>query len=290
MSLTCELSGEPLATSKETIVATPSGHICIKRLLLQKLTENGGMDPFETIRERPLSEDQLVELRTKLEPPPRPQATSLPNLLQMVQTEYDALVLELFDTRRALEETRRELSQALYQNDAAVRVVARLSMERDAAREELERWNASAAPVPTMVPDEEPQAKRRKVDQADGPLSNDLPEDDLADMVAKWEQLHTQRKPTLKAAAAKAPTQEMVSSYAAKDTKNWHKSTCRSVLCMASRGDLLVTGGKDKQVVAYSIPEEVVKQTFNIGNVPVSVDVSETLVIAAAAKGHVVVY
>jgi len=298
MSLTCELSGEPLAATKETIVTTPSGHICLKRLLLQKLTENGGMDPFETIRERPLSEDQLVELKMKLEPPPRPQVTSLPNLLQMIQTEYDALVLELFDTRKALEETRRELSQALYQNDAAVRVVARLSMERDAAREELQRWSASAAPATTTTPltdgvaadKEEPQAKRRKVERTTGPLSNDLPEDDVNAMVEMWNYLHTQRKPKLKAAAAKAPTADVVATYASKGTQNWHKATCRSLLCMMSRGDLLVTGGKDKQVVVYSLSEEVVKQSFNLGSVPNCVDASDSLVVAASAKGPVVVY
>jgi pre-mRNA-processing factor 19 len=301
MSLTCELSGEPIATTKETVVATPSGHICIKRLLLEKLTENGGMDPFETIRERPLSEDQLVELHTKLEPPPRPQATSLPNLLQIIQTEYDALVLELFDTRKALEETRRELSQALYQNDAAVRVVARLSMERDAARQELERWNASVGAAPTPASAEatapevvedahEPESKRRKVERPSGPLSNDLPEEDLTAMVDTWQRLHPQRKPMLKAAAAKAPSPEMLASYTKKDTKNWHKSTCRSVICMASHGDLLVTAGKDKQVVVYSAEEEVVKHTFNVGSVPTSVDIYESLVAVVAAKGKILVY
>lgn len=153
---TCEISGEALGATQDEIVVTPSGHVCIRRLLLTKLAENGGMDPFETMRELPLSEEQLVTLAasaTASSPsssllsaaaPPRPQqATSLPNLLRLAQTEYDSLVLELFDTRKALEETRRELSQALYQNDAAVRVVARLAQERDAARQELERWSAS---------------------------------------------------------------------------------------------------------------------------------------------------
>lgn len=259
------------------------------------------MDPFETIKERPLSEDQLVELHTKLEPPPRPQATSLPNLLQMIQTEYDALVLELFDTRKALEETRRELSQALYQNDAAVRVVARLSMERDAARQELERWNASVGAAPTAAattkataPEQEeaqePHSKRRKVERPSGPLSNDLPEEDLTAMVDTWQRLHPQRKPMLKAAAAKAPTPEILASYTKNNTKNWHKSTCRSVICMAGNGNLLVTAGKEKQVVVYSAEEEVVKHTFNVGSVPIGVDIYESVVVVAAAKGQILVY
>lgn len=304
MSLTCELSGEPIATTKETVVATPSGHICIKRLILQKLTENGGMDPFETIRERPLSEDQLIELHKRMEPPPRPQATSFPNLLHMMQTEYDALVLELFDTRRALEDTRRELSQALYQNDAAVRVVARLSMERDAARQELEQWNASvgAAPAPTTdtadatvevsVPAaaEEPQSKRRKVERPDGPLSNDMPEEDFNAMLETWQTLHPNRKPLLKAAAAQAPTLDTLGSFAKNNTKKWHKSTCRAVVAMARDAGLLVTAGKDKQVVVYSIEEEVVKHTFSVGGVPTCVGIRGDVVVVGVDKGKVVAY
>lgn len=300
MSFTCELSGEPIASTKEPVVATPSGHICIKRLLLQKLTENGGMDPFETIRERPLSEDQLIELKTALEPPPRPQVTSFPNLLQMMQTEYDALVLELFDTRKALEDTRRELSQALYQNDAAVRVVARLSMERDAARQELEQWNASVvadptsatAKVETSAPTEteEPQSKRRKVERPDGPLTNDLPEEDYNTMLETWEKLHPNRKPLLKAAAVQAPSPEALASFAKKSTKNWHKSSCRSVIAMARDGDLLVTAGKDMQVVVYSVDEEVVKHTFSIGSVPTCVSVFGDVLAVGATNGKIIAY
>eukprot|EP00428_Durinskia_dybowskii_P011482 CAMPEP_0170218018 /NCGR_PEP_ID=MMETSP0116_2-20130129/8678_1 /TAXON_ID=400756 /ORGANISM="Durinskia baltica, Strain CSIRO CS-38" /LENGTH=484 /DNA_ID=CAMNT_0010468659 /DNA_START=81 /DNA_END=1532 /DNA_ORIENTATION=+ len=288
MSLTCELSGEPIATSKETIVATPSGRICIKRILLQKLTENGGMDPFETIRERPLSEDQLIELKiNNTVVPPRPQATSLPNLLSLIQNEYDALVLELFETRKALEDTRRELSQALYQNDAAVRVVARLAMEKDAIQHELERWNASVGAASKETNDE-PESKRRKV-VVDTPLSNDLPEKDLAEMVDTWKRLHSQRKPMLKAASANAPPRETVASYTKTTTKNWHKSTCRNVLCMASHGDLLATAADDKQVVVYSSEDEIVKFTISTKGIPSCVDIYESLVVVGDNKGHVVV-
>jgi pre-mRNA-processing factor 19 len=289
MSLTCELSGEPIVTSKETIVATPSGRICIKRLLLQKLTENGGMDPFETIRERPLSEDQLIELKINTIVPPRPQATSLPNLLSMIQSEYDALVLELFETRKALEDTRRELSQALYQNDAAVRVVARLAMEKDAIQQELERWNASVG-VTSKQTNDEPESKRRKVDPSDTTLANDLPEKDLTEMVNTWQRLHSQRKPMLKAAAASAPSRETVATYTKTTTKNWHKSTCRNVLCMASHGGLLATAADDKQVVVYSSEDEMVKFTFTTKNVPSCLDIYESLLAVCDSDGHLVVY
>ncbi|KAL7554200.1 hypothetical protein ACHAWF_017613 [Thalassiosira exigua] len=142
----CALSGlSPLLDP----VATPSGYVCSRSLLLKKLAENGGVDPFDSSDAgggggRRLDESDLVDLNVNgasVEAPPRPpKSSSLPNLLTAMRDEFDAVLLELYDSRKALEETRRELSAALYQNDAAVRVVARVCRERDEARGKLEEF------------------------------------------------------------------------------------------------------------------------------------------------------
>lgn len=69
--------------------------------------------------------------------PPR-QLNSIPQLLSSLQNEYDSIALEMFNLRKTLEDTRKELSTALYHHDAAVRVASRLLEERDEARKALQ--------------------------------------------------------------------------------------------------------------------------------------------------------
>ena len=67
---------------------------------------------------------------------PRPPThSSIPALLNALQNEWDALVLEGFTLKQQYHATRQELSYALYAQDAASRVIARIMRERDAARE-----------------------------------------------------------------------------------------------------------------------------------------------------------
>jgi pre-mRNA-processing factor 19 len=58
-------------------------------------------------------------------------ANSVPGMLSMLQTEWDAVMLDIFNLRKALDDSRKELAHALYQHDAACRVISRLLKEKD---------------------------------------------------------------------------------------------------------------------------------------------------------------
>lgn len=122
------------------------GTIYEKRLIEGYISENG----TEPATGEDLTIDDLIELRTSRTVRPRPPTlTSIPSLLGVFQEEWDALALETYTLKQNLAQTRQELSTALYQHDAAVRVIARLTRERDEAREALSKVSIGSRAGPT---------------------------------------------------------------------------------------------------------------------------------------------
>jgi pre-mRNA-processing factor 19 len=142
----CAISGEP---PQDPVISTKSGHVYERRLVQKYIAENG-TDP---VTGEKLEESDLVSVKASTYLPflecdhaqlfkgpgaavPRPPThSSIPALLTALQNEWDALVLETFTLKQQYNSTRQELSYALYSQDAASRVIARLMRERDAARE-----------------------------------------------------------------------------------------------------------------------------------------------------------
>lgn len=132
------VSGE---APEEPVVSKKTGTVFEKRLI-EKYIEENGKDPITGDELDP--EDLLPIQSARVVRPRAPNLTSIPALLSTFQNEWDALALETFKLKQQLSQTRDELANALYQHDAAVRVIARVTRERDEARAALSRVTVSA--------------------------------------------------------------------------------------------------------------------------------------------------
>jgi pre-mRNA-processing factor 19 len=123
------------------VVSSKSGNIFEKRLIQAYISEHH-KDP---VTGDELEITDLIDVKSARIVTPRPPTlTSIPSLLTTFQNEWDALALESFTLRQQLNQTRQELATALYQHDAAVRVIARLTKERDEARDALSKVTVGA--------------------------------------------------------------------------------------------------------------------------------------------------
>eukprot|EP00250_Pteridium_aquilinum_P010342 c19315_g1_i1 orf=130-1698(+) len=144
----CAISG---ATPEEPVVSRSSGLLFERRLIEKHIAEYGTCP----VTNEPLSIEDLISVKINKAVKPRPlQAASIPGMLGLFQNEWDAVVLSNYALEQQLHTARQELSHALYQHDAACRVIARLKKERDEAHTLLaqaERQLPNPSPVP-MTP------------------------------------------------------------------------------------------------------------------------------------------
>lgn len=182
------------------------------------------------------------------------------------------MLLELYDTRKALEETRRELSTALYQNDAAVRVIARVCGERDELRGRLEGMmsgastaNAGGGAEKRSREDEsevEP-AKKAKVD-----TTNSIPASDMEAMIETWNKLSVDRRLIAKLKRTPEEISVIESNFAKLTEKkvNVHKSNSNGVIGLNALQwndeNYVVSIGKDGQIIVYNVTKGVIGHTI----------------------------
>ncbi|CAG9479273.1 pre-mRNA-processing factor 19, putative [Plasmodium vivax] len=132
MSILCTISGQ---TPEEPVVSK-TGYVFEKRLI-EKHILNYGICPVSgevlTLQDLyPLKNEQVVK--------PRPiTASSIPGLLSILQTEWDAIISEMFTLRTHVNDIRNQLTHSLYQYDAATRVIAKLLKEKNDYKEEVKK-------------------------------------------------------------------------------------------------------------------------------------------------------
>jgi pre-mRNA-processing factor 19 len=160
-------------------------------------------------------------------------------------------MLETFTLKQSLDTTRQELSQALYQHDAACRVIARLMRERDEARAQLASLEASGYAAGNQSRgganndhmDVSESSTEGVSVETPGPLDADI----LSVIDAKHKELMVARK------GRKAPdslaTKEHISQLSSKTSYTPHKSDKKEVTSIAVRGTTILTGGADKDAI-----------------------------------------
>ncbi|KAH8738805.1 putative guanine nucleotide-binding proteinhypothetical protein [Cryptosporidium ryanae] len=130
MSLICSISG----VVPEEPVISKTGYIFEKRLIHDYIRCNNCCP----VTKDKLSLDDLIDIKAENNVRPRVISnTSIPGILDSLRTEWDAVMMEMFQLKSELEQTKMQLSHTLYQHDASCRVIARISRERDNAIKRL---------------------------------------------------------------------------------------------------------------------------------------------------------
>lgn len=236
----CAISGE---APREPVASRKSGNVFERRLIEAHISEHH-TDP---VTGEDLAIEDLIELKSPNVVTPRaPNFTSIPAMLSAFQNEWDALVLETHTLKQHLAQTRQELSTALYQNDAATRVVARLQKERDEAREALSNVTVSGSGGGDAM-------------QVDGQA---LPVE-LVKVVEETQQelFAMRRKRTTPANWASA---EQISGYTlANSTDSFYPGSSSIAMHEA---DLVLSGGSDGTAGVYALTQAKIMETFNAGS------------------------
>ncbi|XP_064613232.1 pre-mRNA-processing factor 19-like [Liolophura sinensis] len=262
MALCCAISNE---VPEHPVVSPVSGHVFEKRLIEKYIGDNGA-DPMNGEK---LSVDMLLDIKTSpLVKPRPPSATSIPAILKSLQDEWDAVMLHSFTLRQQLQTARQELSHALYQHDAACRVIARLTKEVTAAREALATLKPQAgitagapgyvpaAPQPAYGAEAGPEKAQQPMEEAG------MSEEVIQKLLDKAALLTAERKKRGKTVPEGLATTDDIRQYRQLATHTGlHSASIPGILsldvCLKDTAKI-VTGGNDKNAVVFNKDTEQV--------------------------------
>ncbi|CAD5216766.1 unnamed protein product [Bursaphelenchus xylophilus] len=264
----CAISGD---LAEEPVVSPASGEIFEKRLIV-KYIDSEGVDP---VSKQPLKASELVpiKLNDDIRANARPiQTSSIPHLLQMLQNEWDALMLNNFTLRNEVQAAREELTHALYQNDAACRVINRLSLELASARNAM-------ANIPAHRLQQAANAENRRqddngADENDVEMGDALPglsEDNINRIQATGTELSQQRKSKGKKLPEGLASVETLSQF--KETAvhtGLHSVGTPGINCLDLKGRITLTGGVDKTLTLFDLDQETIEKTFKGHRKPIT--------------------
>lgn len=244
MPLVCTISGSPPVCP----VVTKDGYVFEKRNLIAHLEQEGTCP----VTKQRLELDEIIEVDNRNHKPVNPrncQTASIPGMLSLFQNEWDQVLNDAFSLRKHCGETREQLAHALYQHDAACRVIERLIRERDHARGQVAMLQQQLAAMQTSVQEAVPLTKEAGM---------------TPDLVSRMEEvskaLITQRKQ--RSLEGLTPRETLANATAVVSVP-LHQTTAPGILCLDLHpldSNTVLTGGVDGNVSLFNR-----KQTAQIG-------------------------
>jgi pre-mRNA-processing factor 19 len=252
MSLICAISNE---VPENPVISPVSGSVFERRLIEKYLADNANKDP---VSGELLTADMLIEIKT----PPYvkaklPSSTSIPGILKSLQDEWDAVMLHSFTMRQQLQTARQELSHAMYQHDAACRVIARLTKEVTSAREAL------ATLKPQHAYNVASQGFAQESDSAASSRVVGVSQDDIKKLNDTAAVLTAERKKKSKIIPDDLTSSEEIQAFrVVASHSGLHSASTPGILCLDMHGSTVVTGGTDKVVTVFDKDKEEITSSL----------------------------
>ncbi|KAL0456924.1 UNVERIFIED_CONTAM: Pre-processing factor 19, partial [Sesamum latifolium] len=259
------VSGE---VPEEPVVSKSSGLLFEKRLIERHISDYGKCP----ITGEPLTMDDIVPVKTGKIVKPRPvQAASIPGMLGMFQIEWDGLMLSNFALEQQLHTARQELSHALYQHDAACRVIARLKKERDEARvllAQAERQIPMSVAAPNAVTDAALSNGKRAADNDElDPNGKRIRPGISSSIISELTDCNTvlsQQRKKRQIPSTLAPV-DAVERYTQLTVNPLHRTNKPGILSLdiLYSKDIIATAGADSNAVVFDRPSGQVVSTLS---------------------------
>ena len=171
------------------------------------------------------------------------------------QDEWDAVMLHSFTLRQQLQTARQELSHALYQHDAACRVIARLNKEVTAAREALATLKPQATPAQMQVTQSQDRGQQEAGDGQEGQEAAGITEEIVEKLDEKAKVLTQERKKRGKTVPEGLCTTDSMKQFSAKSSHpGLHSASVPGILALdisVANTNKIVTGGADKNATVF---------------------------------------
>ncbi|KAM3326842.1 pre-mRNA-processing factor 19 [Capsicum chacoense] len=261
--MNCSISGE---VPEDPVVSKKSGLLFERRLIERHISDFGKCP----VTGEPLTVDDIIPVKTGKIVKPRPvQAASIPGMLGMFQIEWDGLMLSNFSLEQQLHTARQELSHALYQHDAACRVIARLKKERDDARAFLAQAQRQIPMAATTAVGTTALSNglRAAEDEEMGPEGKKIRpgiSHSVIETLTECNAALSQQRKKRQIPATLAPV-DAVERYTQLNSYPLHKTTKPGILSLDIHyaKDIIATGGVDSNAVVFNRPSGQIISTLS---------------------------